>query len=125
MYPDGIDIEVPVGTKWAYANHAFCLLGEIVARTEGRRIEEVLEQRVFGPLGMSNSDCWDQQRPDLTTGYHHAPDHDDLEEDDDRDDGRQITKGVHQLLRHGQRETRQTMLLTRGRIGFDGPARRG
>lgn len=79
MYPDGIDIEVPVDTKWAYANHAFCLLGEIIARTEGRRIEEVLERRVFGPLGMSNSDCWDQQRPDLTTGYHHAPDHDDLD----------------------------------------------
>ena len=79
MYPDGIDIEVPVDTKWAYANHAFCLLGEIIARTEGRRIEEVLERRVFGPLGMSNSDCWDQQRPDMSTGYHHAPDHDDLD----------------------------------------------
>ena len=80
MYPDGIDIEAPPDTKWAYANHAFCLLGEIVARTEGRRIEEVLERRVFGPLGMVNSDCWDQQRPDMTTGYHHAPDHDDLDD---------------------------------------------
>ena len=79
MYPDGIDIEAPVGTKWAYANHAFCLLGEIVARIEGRRIEEVLARRVFEPLGMVNSDCWDQQRPDLSTGYHHAPTHDDLD----------------------------------------------
>ena len=45
MYPDGIDIEAPPDTKWAYANHAFCLLGEIVARIEGRRIEEVLARR--------------------------------------------------------------------------------
>ena len=79
MYPDGIDVEVPAGTKWAYANHAFCLLGEIIARIEGRRIEEVLERRVYGPLGMANSDCYDQQRDDLTTGYHHAPSHDDLD----------------------------------------------
>ncbi len=79
MYPNGINVEVPAGTKWAYANHAFALMGEIISRIEGQPIEEVLRQRVYDPLGMTNSDCYDQKHPDLTTGYHHAPSHDDLD----------------------------------------------
>ena len=76
-YAGGIHIDVPAGTKWAYANHAFALLGEIVSKVEGDRIEEVLRRRVFAPLGMADTDCYDQRRPDLTTGYHRAPAHDD------------------------------------------------
>ncbi|HEY8766249.1 MAG TPA: serine hydrolase domain-containing protein, partial [Dehalococcoidia bacterium] len=34
LYTDGITIEAPPGTKYAYANHGFALLGEIVSRTE-------------------------------------------------------------------------------------------
>ncbi len=78
-YPDGILVEVEPGTKWAYSNHAYGLLGEIVARIEGEPIEEVLRRRIFEPLGMTNTDCLDQQHPDLTTGYHRAPDHDALD----------------------------------------------
>ncbi len=78
-YPDGILVEVEPGTKWAYSNHAYGLLGEIVARLEGAPIEEVLDRRVFAPLGMTNTDCHDRQHPDLTTGYHRAPDHDALD----------------------------------------------
>ena len=78
-YADGIHVEIPAGTKWSYANHAFALLGEIIARIEGQRIEEVLRERIFGPLGMDSSDCYDQMHPDLTVGYHHAPTHDDLD----------------------------------------------
>ena len=78
-YADGIHIEVPAGTKWAYANHAFALLGDIIARIEGERIEDVLRKRIFDPLGMINTDCYDQTHPDLTVGYHRAPSHDDLD----------------------------------------------
>ena len=78
-YADGIHVEVPAGTKWAYANHAFALLGEIISRTEGERIEEVLRRRIFAPLSMANTDCYDQMHPDLTVGYHRAPSHDDLD----------------------------------------------
>ena len=78
-YADGIHIEVPAGAKWAYANHAFALLGEIIARIEGQRIEEVLRERIFDPLSMASSDCYDLMHPDLTIGYHHAPSHDDLD----------------------------------------------
>lgn len=72
-YPDGITIEVPPGAKWAYANHGFVLMGEIVARIEGIPIEEVLRRRVFEPLGMADTDCLDQPHRDLTTGYHRQP----------------------------------------------------
>jgi CubicO group peptidase (beta-lactamase class C family) len=37
LYSEGITIEAPPGTKWAYANHGFALLGEIVSRAEARR----------------------------------------------------------------------------------------
>ena len=79
LYPDGIVVEVPPGAKWAYANHAFVLLGEIVSRTEGESWEKVLARRVFGPLGMGETTCDDVPRDGLTTGYHHAPGHDELD----------------------------------------------
>ncbi len=78
-YPDGITIDVAPGSKWAYANQGFVMLGEIVARAEGAPIEEVLRRRVFEPLGMTDTDCLDQPHPKLTTGYHRPPSEDELE----------------------------------------------
>ena len=78
-YPDGITIEASPGTKWAYANHGFALIGEIVARIEGQPIAEVMRRRVFEPLGMADSDCLDQPNSGLTTGYHRAPNHHELD----------------------------------------------
>ena len=78
-YADGFDIEAVPGTKWCYANHAFGLLSEIVARAEGSPIEEVMKSRIFDPLGMADTDCYDQPHPGLGTGYFHAPGHDDLD----------------------------------------------
>jgi CubicO group peptidase (beta-lactamase class C family) len=72
LYADGITIEVAPGTKWAYANHGFALLGEIVARHEGAPIAEVVQRRVFEPLGMNCSDLWDRPHPDLSHGYSQA-----------------------------------------------------
>jgi CubicO group peptidase (beta-lactamase class C family) len=40
------------GTNWAYSNSAYVLLGQIVARADRRPFSEVLERRIFGPLGM-------------------------------------------------------------------------
>lgn len=69
-YPRGITIEVAPGTKWAYANHGWMLVGEIVSREERAPIEDVLRRRIFEPLGMADTDCLDDPQPDLTTGYH-------------------------------------------------------
>jgi CubicO group peptidase (beta-lactamase class C family) len=73
LFPRGLTIDVPPGTKWSYANLGFALLGEIVARIEGAAIAEVVRRRVFAPLGMADSDLLDQPHPNLTTGYHRAP----------------------------------------------------
>ncbi len=106
-YPKGITIEAPPGSKWAYANHGFVLLGEIVARAEGAPIEEVLRRRVFEPLGMSDTDCLDGPHPTLTTGYHRAPGPDERElmersgrdvPDEDTVDGHNI-RGRYQYVR--------------------------
>jgi CubicO group peptidase (beta-lactamase class C family) len=75
-YPEGIVLEVAPGTLWAYANHAFVLLGEIIARAERQPIHALLQRRVFDPLGMTDSDCLDQHHPRLSTPYHRAmPEH--------------------------------------------------
>ncbi|HUZ12115.1 MAG TPA: serine hydrolase domain-containing protein [Caulobacteraceae bacterium] len=73
LFPDGLTLEAPPGTKWSYANLGFALVGEIVARLEGAPIAEVVRRRVFEPLGMANSDLLDRPHPDLTTCYHHRP----------------------------------------------------
>ncbi len=66
----GITIEVLPGTKYAYANHGFLLLGEIIERLEGKPVAEVFHDRIYGPLGMKDSALDDQHRPDGATGYH-------------------------------------------------------
>ena len=79
-YPDGITIDIEPGTKWHYANHGWMLVGEIVSRAENAPIEEVLERRIFEPLGMSETDNYDLPGDRLTTGYLHAPSHEDLDQ---------------------------------------------
>ncbi len=78
-YAGGLTIEVEPGTKWAYANHGFFLLGEIISRIEGAPLSEVAERRIYQPLGMTNTDMLDRRHPDLTTGYHRAPGEDERE----------------------------------------------
>ncbi len=63
MYPRGITIEAAPGSKWAYANIGFALLGEIIARKEGAPIDKVMQRRIFDPLGMANTDCRDERHP--------------------------------------------------------------
>ena len=73
LFPNGLTLDARPGDKWCYANLGFALVGEIIARIEGAPIAEVVQRRVFGPLGMTNSDLFDRPHPDLTTGYTHPP----------------------------------------------------
>lgn len=45
-------IERP-GTRFRYSDVNFILLGEIVARVSGQRLDEYVEAHLFGPLGMN------------------------------------------------------------------------
>ena len=45
----------PPGSKWAYSNSGYVLLGEIVAKVSGESFPQFLHNRIFAPLGMSNT----------------------------------------------------------------------
>lgn len=70
LYPKGIVVEATPGTKWAYANNGYALLGEIIVRAEQAPLQDVMERRIFGPLGMRDTDVSDLPSEDLTTPYH-------------------------------------------------------
>jgi CubicO group peptidase (beta-lactamase class C family) len=49
------DLEFEPGSKFAYDNSGYFLLGAIIERVTGKTYEEVLRQRIFDPLGMKDS----------------------------------------------------------------------
>ena len=70
-YRGGLRIDAEPGTKWAYSNHGFATLGQIVEDVSGIPFGRYLRERVFGPLGMDHSDLArsGRVRPRLATGY--------------------------------------------------------
>ena len=70
-YRDGLRIDTEPGTKWAYSNHGFAALGQIVEDVTGTPLDRYLREHVFGPLGMEHSDLLRSERvqPRLATGY--------------------------------------------------------
>jgi CubicO group peptidase (beta-lactamase class C family) len=72
LYGGALRTEVAAGTKWAYANHGFAVLGKLVADIGGGSFVEHLREHVLRPLGMANTDCLRTERvsDDLATGYH-------------------------------------------------------
>lgn len=76
LYPDGIVVEVPPGTKWAYCNNGYALLGEVVSRAEGASLQDVMQRRLWGPLGMADTDILDENDERITACYHRAPSED-------------------------------------------------
>jgi CubicO group peptidase (beta-lactamase class C family) len=70
-YRGGLRIDVEPGTRWAYSNHGFATLGQIVEDVSGLPLDRYLRERVFGPLGMESSDLVrsERVRPRLATGY--------------------------------------------------------
>lgn len=76
LYPDGIVVEVAPGTKWAYCNNGYALLGEVIARTEGASLQEVMQRRIWGPLRMTDTDILDEDDARVTACYHRPPNED-------------------------------------------------
>nr|WP_194443651.1 serine hydrolase [Pseudoroseomonas aerophila] len=60
------------GTRFLYSNTNFLLLGLIVERLTGMKLEDMLEARIFAPLGMRDTRMTPdvhQAIPHLATGY--------------------------------------------------------
>ncbi len=59
------------GTGWYYSNTGFFLLSLVVERVEGRPLGQVLESRIFGPLGMNQTRLADPEDiiPHRAAGY--------------------------------------------------------
>lgn len=79
MFPDGIVVEAAPGTKWAYCNIGFGLLGEILERAERASLDGIMRRRIFAPLGMHRTDAFDLADEQLNTPYHRPPTADEAE----------------------------------------------
>jgi CubicO group peptidase (beta-lactamase class C family) len=71
LYAPVLRAEVAPGTKWAYANHGFAALGQLVEDVSGEPFAERMRTRLFEPLGMHGTDFLrsERVRERLATGY--------------------------------------------------------
>ena len=70
-YRDGLRIVVEPGSAFAYTNHGFATLGQIVEDVSGLPLERYFRERIFEPLGMTDTDLLRSERlaARLATGY--------------------------------------------------------
>lgn len=66
-----IALEFKPGEKWKYSNSGFYLLGMIVEKASGKPYARFLQDRIFGPLGMSSTRVNDLKDiiPNRAAGY--------------------------------------------------------
>lgn len=71
FYEGGFRAEVPVGQKWAYANHAFGTLGHLIEVVSSQPFAQYMIENLFAPLGMDSSDFLrsERVRDRLAEGY--------------------------------------------------------
>jgi CubicO group peptidase (beta-lactamase class C family) len=77
----GLPLSFPPGQQFHYS-HATEVLGFLAARIEGKPLGQVLKDRVFGPLGMGDTDFWcpPQKQDRLAKLYRMNPDTEKLED---------------------------------------------
>jgi CubicO group peptidase (beta-lactamase class C family) len=69
------DLEFEPGTKFAYNNSGYFLLGAIIEKVTGKPYEQVVKENIFDPIGMKNSgyDHWGTIISKRATGYTKSP----------------------------------------------------
>jgi CubicO group peptidase (beta-lactamase class C family) len=70
-YRGGLRLVVEPGTAFAYSNHGFATLGQLVEDVSGTPLGRYFREHIFAPLGMADSDLVRSQRvaSRLATGY--------------------------------------------------------
>ena len=70
-YRGGLRVVVEPGSAFAYSNHGYATLGQIVEDVSGMPLERFFRERIFEPLGMADSDLVRSERiaARLATGY--------------------------------------------------------
>lgn len=68
---EGIPLAYPPGTKWAYSNLGYATLGILIHKVTGKFYGDFLQERVFGPLGMSTTRIINEADiiPNRSAGY--------------------------------------------------------
>jgi CubicO group peptidase (beta-lactamase class C family) len=60
----------PPGTKWAYSNVSYQLLGMLLAKATGRPLAQYLEEKIWIPLGMEADAGWSlHEDTDIEKGF--------------------------------------------------------
>ena len=64
-------LDFPPGTRWSYSNTAYAVLGAVIRKASGKFYGDVLEQRIFQPLGMETARVISEADivPDRAAGY--------------------------------------------------------
>jgi hypothetical protein len=72
MYRGVLHPDTAAGTKWAYANHGFAVIGQLVEDITGRSFPEHMYEHLFHPLGMESTEYTRTERTKdrVATGYH-------------------------------------------------------
>jgi CubicO group peptidase (beta-lactamase class C family) len=70
-YRPGLRVVAEPGTAFAYSNHGYATLGQIVEDVSGLPLADYFRAHVFDPLGMTHTDLARSARvaPRLATGY--------------------------------------------------------
>ena len=69
LYAGG-KLDFEPGTKWSYSNTGYMILGRVVEKVTGESFGQFLQQRIFGPLGMTQTRFGrGPERPGLAQGY--------------------------------------------------------
>jgi D-alanyl-D-alanine carboxypeptidase len=74
--PDGIirflsqfPLRFPPGERWEYSNSGYLLLGRIIERVSGKRLDRFMDDAIFRPLGMTWTAYGFHELNLLSTGY--------------------------------------------------------
>ena len=57
--------QFPPGTKWAYSNSGYVVLGSVVAKVSGKSFGEFLHERIFAPLKMDQTIAYEKGKNEV------------------------------------------------------------